>query len=605
MRSTQELIHWLEVGGGARWLRLAAIVAASAALSFLIAWKQFHGPQTEATLEQADVGRQLARGEGFTTLVNYPQTAALLQRSGQRHDLQHAFPELHQPPLYSLVIAGGLRLMPATMRAGLFQGSVQAADGYGADFFLLGLNLLLLWLAAGLTFLLGRRLFDARVGAVAGCAILVTLPFWQQTLALNGTPLLMVLALLVFLVWHTIEVKLVVFENEPGGAVFSLPARWLFIWVFILGGLCGLVFLTDYSAGALIAVVLSYLGWRMTARLRWIAIGMVLVGFGLVVGPWLIRNTLLTGHPLALAAHDVALKAGDPTAEPASLRATWSTEAPSILLRKLANKTLTSLQENVRTRLWSGGGMWWLAFFVAGWLYSFRSNATNRLRWWFIGSLGVLLVAQAALDSGEAERFVAIWLAPIIIVFGTGFFFVLLGSNERLGVWPRTMAVVMLVVQSLPLVHDAMAPPPGVRFNYPPYFPALIRGLRTELEVREAQTRFATMADIPAGVAWYGGIRCWAQPPKLRDFYTISLEQPIGELLLTPRTLDRPFFSDLNARPVVPGAMRANRFGEWGEIYAGLLTGAMPREFPLRVPHRVADNLYVLLDPSLPPIRGK
>ncbi len=93
----------------------------------------------------------------------------------------------------------------------------------------------------------------------------------------------------------------------------------------------------------------------------------------------------------------------------------------------------------------------------------------------------------------------------------------------------------------------------------------------------------------------------------MRDFYAITLEQPIGELLLTPRTLDRPFFSELNARPVLPASLGAvsNRSGEWGEIYAGLLTGNLPREFPLRVPQKLAENLFILLNPALPPAPGK
>ena len=131
--------------------------------------------------------------------------------------------------------------------------------------------------------------------------------------------------------------------------------------------------------------------------------------------------------------------------------------------------------------------------------------------------------------------------------------------------------------------------------------------MKQELQRRDPAGRFGIMADVPAGVAWYGQTRAWAQPPRLRDFYAITLQQPIGELLLTPRTLDRPFFSELNARPVLPGTLSAvpNRFGEWGEIYAGLLTGALPREFPLSVPQKLAENLYVLLNPALPPVRGK
>ena len=96
-------------------------------------------------------------------------------------------------------------------------------------------------------------------------------------------------------------------------------------------------------------------------------------------------------------------------------------------------------------------------------------------------------------------------------------------------------------------------------------------------------------------------------PLALRDFYAITLEQPIGELLLTPRTLDRPFLSELNAQSIAPSSARLQpgRYGEWGAIYGGLITGTFPREFPLRAPQKLAENLYVLLNPALPPPRGK
>jgi hypothetical protein len=93
---------------------------------------------------------------------------------------------------------------------------------------------------------------------------------------------------------------------------------------------------------------------------------------------------------------------------------------------------------------------------------------------------------------------------------------------------------------------------------------------------------------------------------KMRDFYAVTLEQPIGQLLLTPRTLDRPFFTELASRPDAPGALQqGNRFGDWGQVYGGLFTGKFPPEFPLSAPQRLAENLYVLLNPALPPVRGK
>src|SRR5476651_1514454 len=95
-KTAQEIIHWLEVGEGARWIRLAAMIAGTLALSLLVAWKQFHGATSEVTLAQADTGRQLAGGAGFTTLVNYPQTAAFLKKRGVKFDPAKPYPELHQ-----------------------------------------------------------------------------------------------------------------------------------------------------------------------------------------------------------------------------------------------------------------------------------------------------------------------------------------------------------------------------------------------------------------------------------------------------------------------------------------------------------------------------
>ncbi len=590
-RTAQEFIHWLEAGEGSRWIRLAAVLAGTFALSLLVAWKQFHGPVTESTLIQADVGRQLARGEGFTTLVNFPQTVAFLDIRGVKFDPATPYPELHHAPLYSLVIAGALRVVPEALRTKLFAAPPAPPDGFAADYFLLGLNLALLWLAAWLTYDLGRRLFEPRVGWLAALALLLSMPIWQQTVVVGGTALLMVLALAAFSLWHRVEIA--------GGRT---PVAWL----VALGAACGLLFLTEYSAGTLVLVALAYAVGRFAGGARWIALASVVGGFFLFAGPWVARNLALTGSPVALAAQNVALKAGDSTAEPATLRATFSAELPRINLDKLGNKTLTSLQDNLKSRLWSGGAMWLAAFFVAGTLYTFRSPAANRLRWVFVAALAVLLVAQAALNSGESDRFVAVWLAPLLMIFGAGFFFVLLGSNAVLSRWPRTVAAALLAVQALPLLHDTLEPR-RLHFQYPPYHPGLFLGRQRELARRGATGRFGLMADVPAAVAWYGGGRVWAQPQRLRDFYAVTFVQPVGELLLTPHTLDRPFFSELNAKPLLPElpGVRTKHFDEWGEIYAGLLTGRFPAEFPLPQPIKVMENLYLLLNPALPPFRGK
>ncbi len=589
-RTTQELIHWLEMGGGARWVLVSALLTCAVALTVVVSWRQFHGAASEATLVQADMARQIATGQGFTTRVNYPQAAAFLRTRGIRFDPAVPYPEVYQAPLYPMVVAGALKLLPPSLRASLFGQAPAPPYGYGADYLLLVVNLLLFWLAIGLAFDLARRLFGAPAGWLAALALLVSVPVWQQVVAVNGTALMMVLALGAFHAWWRAESA-----SDLRGAAGPLCA---------LGALCGALFLAEYSAGMLVLVAAVGVWRRYPRPARWRALGPLLGAFALVAAPWVVRNMEVTGLPVGLAVQNIALKYGDTTAEPATVRATLSAALPPIELNKLANKVLSALQDTVKSRVWSGGAMWFVAFFAAGWLYVFKSEPVNRLRWLFSISLLALVASQAAFNSGESERQAVVWLSPLIIVFGAGFFFVLLSSNPLLGAWPRLCAGALLALQAMPLAHDALDPH-WLHFQYPPYFPQLLQGMRRQLDLSDAGGRYGLMADVPAGLAWYGQTRVWAQPATLRDFYAVQVEQPTGELLLTPRTLDRPFFSDLNAKAKVPSFLTASIpvIGDWGEVYGGILTGNFPREFPLNAPRKVTEDLYVLFNSSLPRAR--
>jgi hypothetical protein len=586
-RTAQEFIHWLEAGRGARWVLLGALIFCGSALSIRVAWMQFHGATSESTLAQADMARQIATGGGFTTQVIYPQEMEFLKGRGVRFDAATPYPEVYQAPLYPVVIAVPMWVFVHIWPKVLFEQAPVPPYGYAADYLLLAINILLFWLAIWLSFDLARRLFGVPSGWLAAVALFVSLPAWQQVVAINGTALMMVLALGAFHAWWRVE-------SAEDASRASVPLG-------ALGALCGGLFLTEYSAGALLAVAIWGVVRRFGSGGRWRALAFLVGGFVLVAGPWTARNIAVTGSPVGLAIQNIALKSGDLTAEPSTVKATLSAKLPSIELNKLGNKALTSIQETLGSRVWSGGAMWFLAFFVTGWLYVFRAGPVNRLRWQFAVSLLVLIVAQSVFNSGDSERQVAVWLSPLIIVFGAGFFFVLLGSHPVFASWPRVCAAALLSLQAAPLVHDALDPH-WLHFQYPPYFPQLFQGMRRELNSFDSSGRYGLMADVPAGLAWYGRTRAWAQPATLHDFYEVQVEQPTGELLLTPKTLDRPFFSDLNAQPKIPGFLSAgiSRIGEWGEVYGGLLTGSLPRNFPLSAPQKLSENLYVLVNPSLP-----
>ena len=588
MKTSQELIHWLDQGRGARWIWRAGMVFAALLLTSVYSWKQFRGVPMEFVMQQAVLGRQLAKGEGFTTLVNYPQTYAVLQARGQRFNEKQAYPELHNAPLYALVLAPVLALLPESTWA----RRPVPPDGWWPDWSVLLVNLALFWVAVWLAWRLAKKLFDERAAWLAGLAMAVSVTLWQQTVALTGLPLFMALVLAVFNGLAGLE------ERWEQKTHFGRASGWRAAG---LGGLCALLFLTEYSGGLVALVLGGYLALRVGGRARWPLLGVFAGTIALLIAPWLVRNTVVAGHPLGLAWQNLALKAGDPTAEPAAQRNLATAEAPGLDLNKLGNKGLTGMELNLKDRLWSGGGLMLTAFFIAGLMYQFRHGPVNRVRWCFSAVLLVLLAVQPFFNSGESPRLPAYYLAPLIIVFGAGFFFVLVDSQARLTPHWRWLVAGLLLLQGLPMVRDCLEPR-KIHFHYPPYFPNLFMELRTDLQGRFLPGT-GVSTDVPAGTAWYGRLRVWAKPEKLRDFSRIMVEQNIGALLLTPVTLDRPFFTELAARN--EDAMNLTDAGGWGEVYVGLVRRRMPASFPLNLPpQKLTENMVLLVNPQTVMQRG-
>jgi len=109
------------------------------------------------------------------------------------------------------------------------------------------------------------------------------------------------------------------------------------------------------------------------------------------------------------------------------------------------------------------------------------------------------------------------------------------------------------------------------------------------------------MADVPAGSPGMGVTVLGATGPASGIFYSITMEQPVGLLLLTPTRSTgrssptrRQWHDPGRALPEIPG---------WGPVYAGSGDGpACRRSFRLVRPQKLTDNLIVLRDPAILPL---
>src|SRR5271168_3681104 len=63
----QAFIHALEEGGWVSRIRLILLLAAIAMVYFIVIFSQFKGLSNDKGMDQAQIGRQLASGHGFTT----------------------------------------------------------------------------------------------------------------------------------------------------------------------------------------------------------------------------------------------------------------------------------------------------------------------------------------------------------------------------------------------------------------------------------------------------------------------------------------------------------------------------------------------------------
>jgi hypothetical protein len=579
-RSLQDWVRWIDAGKGAQLTVRAAVTLGVVLLTLTICYRQFHGAREETTLAQLSAARGWAAGQGHATQALHPQALAVLESRGTVQPRDEWAPELYQPPGYAFVAGGVLRLLPGAWREKVLSTVLPPPDGFAADYLILGLNAALLVAAALACRALATRVIAPRVGNLAFWILLVSTGLWQSAVALTGIGLSCLL----------VTGALACAWGLSGSDTLPWRARWLALG---LGACLGALVLVDYFWLVALPVAAAW-AWLAASDQRkplWGAL--VLAAALLPVLGWSVRCVQVSGHAFGLAGQDLFLRDGDPTADPAVWRATWTTEAPSMQGAKMGNKLLSHLRDVSLAGVWRSGFLV-AAFALVGLAYAYREARLGRLRVFAVLLLTAGVVGEGLWSTGSAVRPAAAACAPLFALFGASFLWVLIESRAT---WAQHRAVVVAafgVLQALPLAHDLLEPR-RIHFSYPPYYPVLLQKLGDEVAARGGG-RWSWMSDLPAGSAWYAGRPVLGKGATARDYREVAGRRPILCLLLSPETLDKPYFSDLlRAEPETLG-----RTWRWPDVYRGLVVGRLPPGFPLTQIETLAPNLIVLADPGSP-----
>ena len=597
MPSIQDLIHKFEEKGGTG-MRLAFVVLLTGITMLCYNWRAYRNMGTQEAMDAAQVGRNLAEGHGFSTLNIRPFSVYLVKKHNQdtltstdtnsRPDfaqLKGMHPDLANPPVYPLVLAGLMKVLPfdfrvnstdpfwsvpnprlASMTEEQRKNSAPRMFARYQPDFLIGLfNQVLLIVVAVMTFHLARRLFDSSVAWMSYVLVLFCELLWQFSVSGLSTLLLMVIfmGLIWCLVWIESE------EREP---VWGHRAQtWLAV---AIGLLVGLGMLTRYSFGWLIIPVLIFLGIFCAIRRNQILIITSAV-FLLVIAPWIGRNISVSGTPLGTAGY--ALVEGTFLFPENKLERALEPDFRSLGLKPFLFKLSTNARAILQDELPKLGGSWVTALFLAGLLLSYRNPALVRLRYFLLASLLVLFFIQALGKTQLTDdspvlnsENLLILLVPVIFIFGAGLFNTLLNQiNLKIRELRLAIVVVFGIVMCLPMAFIFL-PPKTTPLVYPPYYPPAIQQTCNWMKPSELM-----MSDIPWAMAWYGNRQCiWLTANAESQFYAVhDFIKPVKGLYLTPQTTDSRFLS---------GWVRAGEHSWAAFVLEFIIRRQVSDKFPLR-----------------------
>jgi 4-amino-4-deoxy-L-arabinose transferase-like glycosyltransferase len=511
----QRAIHTLEAGGLAVWIRRGLAVVAVIALA-LIYIVNFRGLATSQAMDQAQIGREIARGHGWRTNVVRPRAVGQLQAHG-KNVARAIWSDTYNAPLPPLVDAIALRAVRS-------HWAMTPNDLiYVGDRAIAAMSILIFLASVGLLFLVARRLFDQRLALLACALVLLCDACWQYSL--SGLPQM----LLLFFFNATVYALVRAVEARNGGGRAGL-------WLAAAGAGFGLLALTHALTIWMFLGALIYCVFFFRPR-GWAAI-IVLLMFLLVYTPWLLRNYIVTGNPAGVAIYSLCHGLGQSEAG-------WMRQVTfdwgNVGIRPFYSKVAGNLvAQTGHIFEYLGGSVVALAFFFAL-LHVFKRPETVAVRWMivamWVGAVLGMAFSGITEEEGVAANQLHLIFMPLMTCYGLAY---LLVQWNRLDIGMQVARVgfitLLFVLCSLPMVHSLVSTRLGVnrtKIHWPPYIPPLISVMNIWMKPEEL-----IASDMPCAVAWYADRRCVWLPDTTRTFSEISdyrlLGAPITGLYLTP-----------------------------------------------------------------------
>jgi len=490
----------------------------------------FRGLNSPQAMDQAQIAREIARGNGFSTKFIRPAAYHQAERAQGPTSIK-GFSDAYHSPLNPLINAAVLKLIGGDSAEDWKMGPNTLV--FPLDRIIAAVSTLFFLMAIGVNYLLVSRIFDAKIAGVCAILMLFCETFWSYSL--SGLPQMLLMLLFSCGAYFTYRAV----ESASEGRVALTPA-------IVAGIFFTLMALTHWLA---IWIVVGYIIFSAFAfRPRGVvAISVLAILFLAALYP-MIRASKVSDSPFGTGLLVLYKGLGENPTEDTIMRIDDLSSKPPILDGILLRTLRTTILQATNIIPFLGGIVIAPIFFIAL-FHPFKRPSIARFRWailimWLMAALGMSIfgVTSNELDSNQIH----LVFAPIMTAYGLAFISILWSRLEFVAANPifrngHHFAVV--IICAAPLV---LALPPKVKVGldrrdhggvpwWPPYYAlGLNQNLRSWMKPNQI-----CFSDQPWAVAWYADrMSIWLPATKVGfeklDGKASVLGTPVSGIVISP-----------------------------------------------------------------------
>ncbi len=471
----------------------------------------FRGLDQPVAMDQAQIAREVARGNGLTTKFLRPVDIV-----SSAHKQKNAYDPLQTrdttyAPLNILVESAALKIT-GTDDASAIKMTEESGNIYGPDRIIAAVSSLFFLIALGLSYLFLKDLFDELIASV--CILLMALSNLFLEFAASGLPQMMMLCLFIGSS-HTL--LLAIRASNEGNK--HAQQRWLIISSLLIALVC----LSGWIG------IWPLIGYSLFVAFYFRPFGLYsLMPIGLVLAfsfYFLAQNYSATGSLFGNAAYSIYNSFGE--GEEVIMRAANQSAVPlgaSDFILRLFGLSLSQMD-----RLYVNlGSIAVTPFFFLALFHSFKKPEAQAIKWatfsmWFFSMIGMTLYGtKNALSAGQLN----ILFTPIMCAFGLSLVLIMLA---RLKISEGESFVRNFILFCIVLISSGSfltQLPDNLRMglrssekgipHWPPYYPPALAGTLND----SSSDKQIIMTDMPWAVAWYADRHALWIPKRIEDLET-------------------------------------------------------------------------------------